>query len=184
MGCSPLLCFFLFLFSSLCSFFFFPCPLKSADFSRGIQLLKCKNDDASQLDTYRGITLFSALSKIFESILLEMFEDVLGSDDLQFGFIKNTGCDDGLFAFNETVRYSTCHGCKVDSLFLDASKAFDKALHSGLYKNLLDRKAPLCFVLLLINWYSQLHCAVRWNGFIVEWFPIACGVRQGGVLSP
>ena len=51
-------------------------------------------------------------------------------------------------------------------------------------KKLLDRKAPLCFVLLLINWYGHLHCAVRWNGFLGEWFPILCGVRQSGVLSP
>ena len=42
----------------------------------------------------------------------------------------------------------------------------------------------MCFVLLVINWYSKLHCAVRRNGFIVEWFPILCGLRQGGVLSP
>ena len=34
-----------------------------------------------------------------------------------------------------------------------ASKAFDKVLHNGLYKKLLDRKALLCFALLLINWY-------------------------------
>jgi len=116
-------------------------------------MLKCKNGDASQLDMYRGITLSPALSKLFESVLLEMFEGVLGSDDLQFGIKKKTGCNDVLFAFNETVRYFTCHGCKkVYSAFLDDSKAFDKVLHNGLYKKLLDRKAPLCFVLLLINW--------------------------------
>ena len=46
--------------------------------------------------------------------------------------------------FNETVRYFTSRGCKVYSAFLDASKAFDKVLHNGLYKKLLDRIAPLC----------------------------------------
>ena len=40
--------------------------------------------------------------------------------------------DPELFAFNETIRYFTCHGCKVYSAFLDASKAFDKVLHNGL----------------------------------------------------
>jgi len=64
------------------------------------------------------------------------------------------------------------YGCKVYSAFLQAPKAFDKALHNGLYKKLLDTKVLLCFVLLLINWYSKLHCAVKWNGFIGEWFPI------------
>ena len=69
-------------------------------------------------------------------------------------------------------RYFTSRGCKVYSAFLDASKAFDKVLHNGLYKKLLDRKAALCFVLLLIIWYSKLHCAVKWIGFMGEWFPI------------
>jgi len=32
------------------------------------------------------------------------------------------------------------NGCKVYSAFLDASKAFDKVLHNGLYKKLLDEK--------------------------------------------
>jgi len=86
--------------------------------------------------------------------------------------------------FATPITRVTSRGCKVYSAFLDASKAFDKVLHNGLYKKLSDRKAPLCFVLLLINWYSKLHCAVRWNGFMGEWFPIQCGVRQGGVLSP
>ena len=54
-------------------------------FCRGIivPLLKSKNGDASQLDTYRGITLSPVLSKLFESVLLEMFEGVLSSDDLR-----------------------------------------------------------------------------------------------------
>jgi len=78
--------------------------------------------------------------------------------------------------FSIFVRYKHSiwflNGCKVYSAFLDASKAFDKVLHNGLYKKLLDRKAALCFVLLLIIWYSKLHCAVKWIGFMGEWFPI------------
>ena len=96
---------------------------------QSVPWLKCKNGDASQLDMYRGITFSPVLSKLFESVLLEMFEGVLNSDDLQFGFKKKTGCIDALFVFNETIRYFTCRDCKVYSAFLDASKAFDKVLH-------------------------------------------------------
>jgi len=38
--------------------------------------------------------------------------------------------------------------------------------------------------MLLRNWHSKLQSAVRWNNSVDEWFPILCGVRQGGVLSP
>ena len=57
-----------------------------------LRLLIAINGDASQLDMYRGITLSPTLSKLFESVLLETFEGVLNSDDLQFGFKKKTGC--------------------------------------------------------------------------------------------
>ena len=76
----------------------------------------------------RNLDMYRRLTKLFESVLLEMFDGVLSSDDLQFGFKKN-GCNDALFAFNETVRYFTRSGCKVYSAFLDASKAFDSVTY-------------------------------------------------------
>jgi len=54
---------------------------------------------------YRGITLTPAISKLFESVLLVMYEDSLYSDHLQFGFIKNGGCSHDLFGFTEAVKY-------------------------------------------------------------------------------
>jgi len=39
-------------------------------------------------------------------------------------------------------------------------------------------------VLLLRGWYSQLQCVVRWQNNYGGSFPVLCGVRQGGVLSP
>jgi len=46
--------------------------------------------------------------------------------------------------FSIFVRYNYSiwflNGCKVYSAFLDASKAFDKVLHNGLYKKLSDKK--------------------------------------------
>ena len=37
---------------------------------------------------------------------------------------------------------------------------------------------------ILQNWYSKLYASVLWNGLLGNIFPILCGVRQGGVLSP
>jgi len=36
----------------------------------------------------------------------------------------------------------------------------------------------------LVNWYSKLTSAVKWNTCISRWFTVSSGVRQGGVLSP
>ena len=102
------------------------------EFCNGIivPLLNCKHGDAIQLDMYRGITLSPVLSKLFESVLLDLF---LTSSDLQFGFKKNLGCSHALFAFNETVRYFMNNNSLAFWAFLDISKAFDKVLHNGLF---------------------------------------------------
>jgi len=57
-------------------------------FQKGIikPLLKHKHGDASKLEMYRGITLPPILSRLFESVLVTLYEDFLTSDSLQFGF--------------------------------------------------------------------------------------------------
>jgi len=65
-----------------------------------------------------------------------------------------------------------------------SSNAFDKVLHSGLLKKLLNKNMPLSLVGLLNNWYSRLCCSVKYNRVIRERFKALCGFCQGGVLSP
>ena len=149
-----------------------------------IPLLKSKHGDASKLEMYRGITLSPVLSKLFEVVLLGIYREFMTSDDLQFGFKKNSSCNHALFALQESVKYYVKYGSKVFGAFLDASKAFDKVLHNCLLKKLIDRKVPLSFVRLLRYWYGRLYCCVKWNQVHGECFQILCGVRQGGVLSP
>ena len=40
-------------------------------------LLKDKHGDATKIDMYRGITLSCVVSKLFESVLVVLFEDFL-----------------------------------------------------------------------------------------------------------
>jgi len=112
---------------------------------------------------YRGITLTPVISKLFESVLLAVYGDYLNSDNLQFGFKKQSSCAHALFTFTESVKYFTCRGSKVHCSFLDASKAFDKILHYGLFVRLIDRGVPDTFLRMFINWYSHMSCCVVWN---------------------
>ena len=48
----------------------------------------------------------------------------------------------------------------------------------------MKRKVPLVFLDIIISWYSDLSCRVKWGEHFSEWFAISAGVRQGGVLSP
>ena len=156
------------------------------DFCVGVivPLLKNKHGDATKLDMYRGITVSPAISKLFELILLRRYADYLSSDPLQFGFKKNSSCGSALFTFTEVVKHCNKFGSRAHCAFLDVSKAFDKVLHNGLFLKLLKRNVPVSFVKLLKYWYSRLSCMVKWNGSFGQLFPVLCGVRQGGILSP
>ena len=69
----------------------------------------------------------------------------------------------------------------IFSVFLDASKAFDKVSHSLLFKKLINRTVPLYFVRLLHLWYRNMR--VRWGAELSRSFNITNGVRQGGIPS-
>ena len=64
------------------------------DFGLGItiSLVKDKMSDIANLSNYRVITLIPVVSKLFECVLLNLCDDILVSDQLQFGFKKATGC--------------------------------------------------------------------------------------------
>jgi len=96
-----------------------------SSFQFGIILLipKDKHGDLSNLDMYRGITLTPAISRLFESLLLAKYGNVLHNDCLQYCFKKDSSCSHELFNFTESVRFYNKRGSKVYCAFLDASKA-------------------------------------------------------------
>lgn len=140
--------------------------------------------DNSLSDNYRGITLSSNISKLFELCLLELYGKYLTTSDLQFGFKKGTGCSHALFVTRSVIEYFCEHGSSVNLCALDMSKAFDKVNHFALFIKLIDRNVPREFLSTLINWYSLCAAFVRWENVLSGAVTLQCGVRQGGVLSP
>ena len=67
--------------------------------------------------------------------------------------------------------------------FLDASKAFDLVNHYMLFKKLIERNIPTCFVRILYYWYSKQNMKVKWGNCLSSPFSVSNSVRQGGVLS-
>lgn len=155
-------------------------------FCRGVivPLLKDKIGSISDISNYRGITLSSTLSKVFEMCLFDLYKDTLYSDDLQFGFKKKLGCSNALYAVKSVCDYFIDRGSTVNMCLLDMSKAFDKVNHYALFMKLMNRQTPIELINILINWYSRCISCVRWNNSFSYDFRTLCGVRQGGVLSP
>jgi len=152
------------------------------DFGLGIiiPLVKDKSGD------FNSITLTPIISMLLESVLLTWCEDQLVVDDLQFGFRKHIGCADAIFTL--MVYYVVDHlksrGSTVYAAALDISKAFDTVNHSQLMLKLAQVCIPNWVTNLISNWYTKLHVAVRWNGFMSVYFKVNNGVRQGSILSP
>ena len=124
------------------------------------------------------------VSKIFEHVLKALFASHLTTSAYQFGFKAKKSTSHALHCFRETVDYYVENGSRVFCSFLDASKAFDRLVHSGLFIKLMDRNVPKIFLDIIISWHTGLSCRVRWDNVFSGWFSITAGVRQGGVLSP
>ena len=81
---------------------------------------------------YRPVTVTPVMSTLSELVLLQLHGDFLTSDNLQFGFKKETGCCHVFFTLTESVKHIVNNGSKVHCTVLDATKAFDKVLLNGL----------------------------------------------------
>ena len=149
-----------------------------------IPLIKDSQGNHSDVANYRGITISPIVSKVFEHTLKIIFSHHLSTSHHQFGFKRKSSTVHALYCFRETVDYFVNNGSRVYCSFLDASKAFDRVIHSGLFIKLMNKNVPKLFLDIIITWHDGLYCRVRWNGHYSDWFHISAGVRQGGVLSP
>ena len=106
-------------------------------------MIKNRDMDRTDSDNYSGITLSPVISKLFEMVVMSLYEKQLSSDSLQFGFKKQSSCSHALFTVRNTVQHYVKNGCTVSICALDLSKAFDKVDHFGLLQLLMNRHTYL-----------------------------------------
>ena len=149
-----------------------------------VPLIKDKSGSINDTLNYRPITLTAVISKVFENVILSVCQQCFTTDELQFGFKRNMGCSDAIFAVKSTVNYFVERGSCVYAAALDLKKAFDSVNHFKLFSTLLDAGVPIPVIDVMCNWYSKLFAAVRWNSCLSLPFSVGSGVRQGSTLSP
>jgi len=120
-----------------------------------VPIIQDKLSDSNDLNNYRGITLIPVISKLFEVLVLDIFQDYLITSNLQFGLKCNSGCANGIFVMSETIKYYLKNGGSIISAALDLRKAFDKVNHFKLLTCLIDRRVPLWVVATSSNWYLK-----------------------------
>ena len=67
--------------------------------------MKDRLGDICSTDNYRPVTLSPVLSTVFEYCILHKYESLFISDELQFGFKKNTSCSHALFVLTIQYKY-------------------------------------------------------------------------------
>jgi len=149
-----------------------------------VPIVKNKNGDITSLDSYRGVTVNTCLSKLFETGIMyrPTYEDYFRSSPLQFGFKQKMGCSHAIFLLRSVMGFYVSKGTTLNIAFLDLSKAFDKVSHNILFQKLMQRNVLGVLVKLLHSWYGCCSAVVRWGHNSA--FQIQCGVRHGGALSP
>ena len=126
--------------------------------------------DKGDLNNYRDITIASIVSKIFEHAKRIVFKPFLSTSSYQFGF-KKASTSLAIQSLKESINYYKSNGSNAYCSFLDDSKAFDQLVHTGVFTKLIQRHTPLIFINIIIKWYSDLQCRVRWARHLVIGLP-------------
>ena len=146
-------------------------------------LIKGKLRKIDCSDNYRSIALSSVVLKIFDWLVMTLFGERLGLDDLQFSYQKKCSTNMCTWLVVESINHFSRNGSSVYTCFMDMKKAFVMVKYSMMSKKLIDRNIPPIYLRLLLVMYMSQTAKVRWNGSLSEAFSIMNGVKQGAVLS-
>ena len=159
------------------------------NFRRGVQipLFKGKNLCSTDTNNYRGITLLSIFSKVFELVIWNRIEpwwkECETLSKYQGACRKGQSCIHTSLLLQETVASALETNSKVIVSYFDVSKAFDTVWINGLFAKLHDMGIKGKLWRLMYRTYTDFLCRVRIAGSFSEWYPMSCGIHQGGILS-
>ena len=97
-----------------------------------------KKNSKQIVDNYRPVSLLPICSKIFEKLIFDSIYEFLDENNLfnsnQSGFRPNDSCIHQLIDITHNIfsAFDANPSLEVRGIFLDLSKAFDRAWHDGL----------------------------------------------------
>lgn len=140
---------------------------------------------ATEVTSYRPISLLPVLSKVFEKLLLQRLKPIIKEviPDFQFGFREGHSTIEQTHRIVNTISQSLEKKLYCSAAFLDIQQAFDKVWYEGiLFK--IKKLLPHSYYLLLKSYLCDRLFQVKYQDALSEFQPISAGVPQGSILGP
>lgn len=156
------------------------------DWKMSIILPIFKKGDSSDCSNYRGITLLSVVSKVYERILEKRLKMAVEEqlEEAQSGFRKGRSVQDHIFSIKQMIEKNRMKNSEIYMAFLDLEKAFDRVSQKEIWKSLRQRNVSPKLIGGIKSLYDNNKSYVRRNNAQSATFVISDGLRQGGVMSP
>ena len=145
-----------------------------------------KKGDKEHCENYRPISLLSIISKVLEPCVFINIKCHLSHviDKCQHGFLQGKSCVTNLLETFDYIGRILDNGGRVDTVYLDMSKAFDRISH----KKLITKLKECGIGDSLLKWFQSYlsgrrQCATVF-GSTSNAIPITSGVPKGSILGP
>ena len=136
---------------------------------------------------YRPVSLTSHVMKVFERVIKTPIIEHLEREELvkpnQHGFVSGRSTQSQLLQHYSDVYDALEEGVRIDTIYLDFAKAFDKVDHNILLKKVIDHKINGKVGIWIKNFLQGRKYRVVANGTISEEQEVISGVPQGTVLA-
>ena len=156
--------------------------------SDGLLIALHKKGNYSNPENFRGITLLSALGKLFTRVVnnrLNMWAEQYSIYiEAQYGFRKGRSTTDCIFILQNVIDKFVQNNQRLYAFFIDYSKAFDYVVRENLWFKLMKCGIGGKMLKMIQSMYSDVKTRVFVNGNTSEPYKCKLGVRQGECLSP
>ena len=158
------------------------------EWSEGFIIPLHKKGSINEAENYRGITLLSALGKLFSRMinnrLSEWAEHYYVLIEAQAGLRPGMGTVDNIFVLRGLITHHLNHGKKLFCAFVDFTKAFDYVVRDNLWFKLVKLGLRGNILNIIKSMYESVKSRVKFCGKIGNEYFCSLGVRQGECLSP
>lgn len=112
-----------------------------------------KKGDKKCVKNYRGICMSSVIPKLFDAVITDKVNESVDEklSHTQHGFRKKRGTHTCLLEAAQFIESNMSGKSRVDCIFIDFEKAFDKISHATIVKKLARLGAPLKTVLTIME---------------------------------